>query len=303
MGFSLSTSWNAFRHTKGKELIFEIKELGFQEAELSFNLTASMVNDIELLVEAKEIRVTSIHNFCPIPEGYSRANALPDCFSMASCDEEERIMAVRQACITIDTASRLKGKAVVLHCGRVEVADKTRHLIELYRSGMADSAAYSETKNRMIEERGRLVAPFFENACRSLEEINSYAQRKQILLGIENRFYYREIPSQEEIGIILKKFAGSNIRYWHDVGHGYIMHSLGLAQQNDYLGLYGGALAGMHLHDVKQLHDHLPPGEGEFQFSCLKPHLKEGTLLVIEAHHPATGKAIRDCLRLLKKTL
>ena len=85
MSLLLSTAWNAFRHTNAKKLIFEIKKTGFQEVELSFNLTSSMVRDIAGLVKNKEIRVISLHNFCPIPDGIKRCAALPDYYSMSLC--------------------------------------------------------------------------------------------------------------------------------------------------------------------------------------------------------------------------
>lgn len=46
MGFALSISWNAFRYNDAGGLVFEIKSLGFEEIELSFNLTLPQLREI-----------------------------------------------------------------------------------------------------------------------------------------------------------------------------------------------------------------------------------------------------------------
>ena len=47
MSLSISTAWNAFRYSNAEQMILELKELGFKEVELSFNLTEEMVKAVE----------------------------------------------------------------------------------------------------------------------------------------------------------------------------------------------------------------------------------------------------------------
>ena len=47
--YSLSTCWNAPRSKNARELIREIKDLGFSNIELSFTMTRRLVNQLRLL--------------------------------------------------------------------------------------------------------------------------------------------------------------------------------------------------------------------------------------------------------------
>jgi hypothetical protein len=117
--FSLSTSWNSDRHEDGIGLINEIRLAGFDTIELGFSLTERMVEDIFSEKLAGRIKVSSVHNMCPLPREKSKKRASPDYYSLSSSDERQRALAVSIAKNTIEWAAKLGGKAVVLHAGRV----------------------------------------------------------------------------------------------------------------------------------------------------------------------------------------
>jgi sugar phosphate isomerase/epimerase len=294
MGLVISTSWNAYRYTNGSDLLFEIKNLGFEEIELSFNLTASMVAGIQETAGLQQIKIMSLHNFCPVPEELARNEALPDCYSMSSINEEERQLAIKYTKRTIQAANLLGAKAVILHCGRVDVPDRTIELIQLYEKGLKQEKDFKDLKADIIKEREAVCKPFLDNTLNSLEELAAYAQKKNVFLGIETRFYHREIPTLEELAVIFEKFPGANICYWHDTGHAQVMENLGFALHKDYLELYAKYMLGIHLHDVSGCKDHKAPGKGELDFHWLKPFLKKETIKVIEAHHPATADDLKE---------
>ena len=302
MSFALSTSWNAFRYSSGKELLFEIKGLGVSKIELSFNIIPAMLKDIERAVRNGEIEVTSLHNFCPIPDGLKREEALPDCYSISSLNEEERQEAVKYAKRSIDTAQLLEARAVVLHCGRVEVPDRTRDLIGFYEKGLRDSPEFESLKNDMIRERESLSPAFLRQAIKSLKELDSYAIKKVVALGVETRFYHREIPSFKEVGAILGLFKSSSIYYWHDTGHAQLMENLGFAAHREYLEQYSGRMIGIHLHDISGCRDHQAPPKGGIDFRMIKQYTRKETIKVLEIHHPATAEEIKNSIKYLADT-
>ncbi|MFH0877501.1 MAG: TIM barrel protein [Candidatus Omnitrophota bacterium] len=302
--FALSTAWNAKRCGCGTAIVGEIAALGFENLELNFSLDADQVKDVAAAARDQHLRITSLHNFCPYPEEFSRQAALPDAFSLSSLDESERKKAVEYTKRTIATASGLNAQAVVLHCGRVEMQDQTRALIALVANGQRDTPTYKMLFEQTKEERAAKAPDFLHQIIKSLEELSSYAQDRRVLLGLENRFYHREIPSFEEFGSLFERFKNDgSIAYWHDVGHAFILETLGFMNKGALLETYSEKLCGFHLHNIKNLEDHHAPLEGDFDFTSLKAYCDRTTLNVIEAHAQAPAKSVARSLEYLKGVL
>lgn len=297
---SVSTSWNYARHATGGGLIAEIREAGFGAVELNFALTRKIVEEVIAAKEAGDITISSLHNMCPLPDEISPENASPDYYSLAALDETERRRAVAVARETIECARRCGARAVVLHAGRVEMKDRTRELASL----AGDKERSAALRRDMARERALKSPPHLEMAIRSIGELAPFATERGIALGIENRYYYREIPLKDELEAILQSFRRSGVYYWHDVGHAEAFERLGLVGHRDLLETFSNRLLGMHLHDIiGAMNDHQAPGYGSFDFSRLAPFVTRDTILVIEAHRPATADELRGGAAHVRRSL
>src|SRR5207249_10179601 len=102
---SLSTCWNSHRHTDGRAMLREIRDLGFEYAELSHGIRISLLPGVIEAVEAGEIKISTLHNFCPLPIGVNYA--APNIFKFTSPDAREREHASRHTIKTFESAWRL----------------------------------------------------------------------------------------------------------------------------------------------------------------------------------------------------
>ena len=106
----------------------------------------------------------------------------------------------------------------------------------------------------------------------------------------------------EETKIILEKFSGGPIGYWHDTGHAAIFEKLGFVQSHYvFLENFSSKMIGMHLHDLHKFSDHYAPGTGDFDFSSLKPFIPNNIPLVIEAHPKCSIEQIKESVEYLEK--
>ena len=86
--YSLSTCWNSHRHTDGRAMLLEIRDLGFEYAELSHGIRISLLPGIFQAVDAGEIKISTLHNFCPLPMGVDRA--APNVYKFSADNDRER---------------------------------------------------------------------------------------------------------------------------------------------------------------------------------------------------------------------
>src|SRR5262249_14895745 len=130
--YSFSTCWNSHRHTDGRAMLREIRELGFEYAELSHGIRLILVPGILDSVAAGEIKISTVHNFCPLPIAVQTAS--PNLYKFSAADDQERQLAVKHTLKTFEFASRVKASLVVLHLGSIEMKDYSGKLERMLES-------------------------------------------------------------------------------------------------------------------------------------------------------------------------
>lgn len=262
-------------------MLREIRELGFEYAELSHGIRLSLVPGILEAVDAGEIQICTLHNFCPLPLGVSRA--APNLFKFTSLDRRERENALRHTLKTLELAERVKARLVVLHLGQVDMREYTDRLLELVAAGQRDSPKYRRLCEELEARREAVKERHLEAAYELLRQVEEDARRRGLLLGIENREALEEVPFESDFPFFFFEFRGGVVRYWHDTGHAQIKEHLGFIQHAMHLESLAGELAGFHLHDVEfPGRDHRAPGRGTVDFAALRPFVKPEHIKVIE---------------------
>ena len=297
---SLSTAYCVERARHWSDVLKCAQHLGFSSLELSVEIPASWMSDIQRSVETNEVTIRSLHNYCPclveVPAGKTIYNA----YMLSSTDEQERLKAVSLTISTIEWAARLGASAVVVHSGEVPLEHSGRDLYSYTCNYGRHGRLFENYRQAMLEERAQHAAPYLENLQRSLDALLPVAQRHHIKIGLESRFFYHEIPLIEELEHLLARYPQSPLGYWHDVGHAEMNVRLGLVEsQQEYFRRLGSFLIGMHLHDVKKFSDHHAPGSGEIDFSIFTPYLAPHPeiLKVIEVHHRSSERAAERMIR------
>jgi len=297
--YALSSCWNSSRHIDGRAMLHEIRDLGFEYAELSHGIRLSLVPGILEAVDAGEIKISSLHNFCPLPIGLTHAS--PNAFKFTALDPRERDSALRHTLKTLELAERVRAPLVVLHMGAVEMKDYTDRLLDLVEAGQRDTPKYQRLCAEADERRELRKTQHIMLAYDLLHRIAEQAAERTIQLGIENREAIEEIPFEGDFPFFFREFNTDVVRYWHDTGHAQIKENLGFISHTMHLESLAEFLAGFHIHDVGfPGHDHLPPGQGMIDFAALKPFVKPEHLKVLELHPDLPSQEVLAGLAHLK---
>lgn len=282
---AVSTAWNSLRHTSGQEMVSELLELGFGALELDVHVTRKMIQEVQEMAQKGLVRISSLHNYCPVPEGIEREVAAGNILPLSSLDKNERRKAVAQTLVTMDWAARLEARSVILHLGTIDLPLVQREALRLIGAGRREEAKIMLMES--LTTRAAMRRPYLDSVIASVSELAGHAEALGIRLGLETRYYYNEIPSLDEFQFILQNVDSRAVGYWHDTGHAHVMEVLGIATQEHFLEKYKDRLIGMHLHNAVAGSDHRPLARGEIDFSKLVPYLGEGVDLILEIHSNA----------------
>ena len=281
--FAFSTCWNSERHIDGRAMLNEIRELGFEFAELGHGTRLSLVDGIQRAVRAGEIKISSLHNFCPLPPSVN--GPAPDYYRPSSRRETERELAIRHTLRTLDFAASLGATVVVLHLGAVEMRHYTEKLLVLLAQERSQTPKFDRVRCKALAVRAQKQPKYFDQVLRSLDVIVPHARQLKLRLGVETRLALEDIPSEDEVGELIHRYGAETVAYWHDVGHAQVKELLGFTTQEALLEKYRGCTAGIHLQDfAPPAHEHLPPGAGTFDFSRLTSYLTGAMIATWEIH-------------------
>ena len=303
MMLALSTSWQPDGTSKMAEMLAAFKDLGIKKIELSYRISEAMFRQLMKPLQRSGLKVVSVHNYFPIPAVRAGAKGSGDLFLLSSPDDAERQKAILYTTKTIENAAKLGAAAVVLHCGVVEMNHEMQMLYEYVNANRINSEEAQIFIRNKVKERDRLKIGHMDSLLASLDRVVPVAEKQGVLLGLENRYHYHELPGLDDFEIIFEQFRGAPIGYWHDTGHAHANEVLGLIPRNALLQTYAGSLIGVHLHDAIGLDDHIPPGIGEIDFTSLKSFLKAGTLKVMEIKPGIPSSKVSKGIRFIDETL
>lgn len=279
-------------------MVREMADLGFSHVELSHGIRLSLVPGILKAYEEGMVQVSSVHNFCPLPPGVTQA--APNLYEPSSRDARERDQWLRHTKRTIDFAYQVKARAVVCHLGSVVFfwLNPVRRL-QRYLEGHPDAVKrddqhYKALIGKSMDKMRQRMPPFWENMNASIAKVFDYAKEKGVVLGLENREKFEELPVDADFPSFLAGLpAGAPTGYWHDTGHAQIKQNLGLLDHREQLTLNASRLLGFHLHDVSvEGHDHQPIGSGTIDFGMVSEFWRPHHLLTLEIGPQATVEEV-----------
>jgi sugar phosphate isomerase/epimerase len=281
-------------------LLREIRDLGFDHAELSHGIRVSLMPGILEAVDAGEMKISSLHNFCPLPMGVT--HAAPNLYEFSDERPRERELAIKHTLKTFEFASRVKAPVVVLHLGSIELKDYTGKLGEMLERGEKDTPKYEKLCAEIQKVREAKKEKFVTRTNDTLRKLLPEAGKRGLKLGCENRQALEEIPLEGDFEFFFREFDSPNVVYWHDTGHAQIKENLGFIHHALHLESLAQRLAGFHVHDVQfPARDHCAPGTGTIDFAALRPFVKPEHIKVFELSPSLPVEAVKRGIAHIKK--
>lgn len=306
---SLSTCWLSQRHDDGYAMLREIADLGFEYVELSHGIRLALVPGIIKAVEEGWIKVSSLHNFCPLPAGITGAS--PNLFQPSAKAVIERNLWVKNTLRTMDFALSLGAKVMVAHMGSVrffwsDPLKKTYPVIK--EKGLVEAVKdpqFLAQIQKIVKKAQKKETDFLKRVKDCVDYILPFAKDMGVRLAIENRDGILEIPLSNQHAAFLDLYKEEPlVGSWYDTGHGYIRETLGIQNSETLLKNIAPRLIGFHLKDVSPAgKDDQPIAAGILDFKKILEHAKAEHLFVLEIGHKAEPGQIIESKKNIEQIL
>jgi sugar phosphate isomerase/epimerase len=276
-------------------MLRELAGFGFDRVELGHGIRFSLWPEMIRELEKKEIQVTSLHNFCPLPVGFTKAN--PNCYEFSDPSKRRRDRAGKLTRETISHAADLGASAVVLHLGSTGQKPVTGTLESLLDRGKLGSRKFVELKLKAVREHEAALPAVRDRVTEVLDPVVDHARDKKVKLGFECREEIEEFPIDWLFPELLDRYPEDTVGYWHDFGHAARKDALGFIDHHQHLRELGPRCIGCHIHDFTWPdRDHRLPGKGNIPFRDLLPLIPENALKVLELSPRLEASEVQLCL-------
>lgn len=274
---SLSTCWCSHRHHDGYAMLEEMAGLGFRRVELSHGIKLNLVEGIERALRDGVVEVSSMHNFCPLPNGIQQA--APNVYQPSSSSDCELDLWQRYTLRTFEFAQTWGVRDIISHSGSARFfwsspKSQLKRWIAHSKLAFTELSAdpiFQKKRQKAIRRVQRAFRKIEERVAVQYEKVFPELVERDLYLCLENREGLEEFPLDSDHLAFIERFSKpSRIAYWHDVGHAQIKAAYGLLDTHTHLQEMSPYLRGFHIHDVSAAgDDHQALGTGIVDFDHL----------------------------------
>ncbi|HCU99826.1 MAG: hypothetical protein CL897_02870 [Dehalococcoidia bacterium] len=285
------------RFSEGEAFACYAADAGYDAIEVSHSTSKEKLRAI---LDCDVLPVRSIHQPAPyfeLPGGKSNAE-----LNLAATQKSEHAEALQHALYSLEWAIEAGASALVVHLGEVEMdwEDPEAELYRLYREAEVSSGRAEEARLEMKSRRAEAAPAYLEAARISLEKLVEVARPHNVVIGIENRLQYHQIPLPSESRLLLEDFTAEEAGHWHDTGHAEVLDRLGFFPHGVWFETLPNSLVGAHVHDVRDELDHRVPGTATLDWSMVAEGLGSLDAITLEIDQHEPDEAVRQAPAFLR---
>ncbi len=289
-------------------MVKEMADLGFEYVELSHGIRVSLVPGILQAVHENIVKVSSVHNFCPLPNGIQYP--APNLFRPSALSAQESHLWYRHTRRTLEFAERVKAPLVVTHLGNMTFGlfspvNKLKAAREKARGDYLENPRYQALLEKTRFKLRKRMPKFWAQVMKNVERIIPVAEESGIKIGVENREGLSELPLDDGFSDFFGDLSSTkNVGYWHDAGHAQLKEQYGLIEHETLLRENDSRLLGFHLHDVTpDGEDHQAIGSGVIDFDMMSKYMRPERPLILEFSPALTRDEVVESREFIEKLL
>ncbi len=289
-------------------MVKEMVDLGFENIELSHGIRVSLVPGILQALHENLVSISSIHNFCPLPNGVQYP--APNLFRPSAISGQESHLWYRHTRRTLEFAERVKAPLMITHLGSISFpfrspAKKLKAFREKAGSECLEDPRYQNLLEKTRTKLLKRMPKFWSQVLRNVERIIPAAEENRVKIAVENREGIAELPLDDRFSDFFDEISSSeHVGYWHDTGHAELKEQYGLIEHETLLRENDHRLLGFHVHDVSEDgEDHQPIGTGIIDFEMVAKYIRPEHPVILEFSPRLTSEEVLESREYVEKLL